>query len=822
MSAADQPSESQEGSAEQAGAPAGNGTPEPLPAATPAPAPVPAPVMHAETTAPLPAPASLSAVPMSEEVPAPPPLPPSIMGAFDEDDTLVATPGFTEEHTQERNHEDEPLHVLPGAENAQEGAPAAMTGEGLALRDVLSDERLTFDEPAPLDLPPPPGEEPPEFSPPSIPGIRSEVTKPLRGLSGSGESAAPTELPQVVAAPESSRRSDSTDALLEDLGVPGGHLSEKTVDLDIGAALHTREMRSLSDPATDDSMTVEGAPFEDGTAITALPPPPGGSLKADNGASIQLEESLGDQRGCVFYRAKIDLAPQAFTAVWSPDPRPEPPWTHLPDPRLVRPRARASLDGASVRVFERPKGNTVVDYLTDPNKQLPAMATLELGIELAEILESLHGAGQCILDLDPSQIVIERGGRVRFYGIGGFLAAGQVPQGAVGIFAAPEVRRRYSYLVGAHSDVYSVALMLYALLARRAPIEPDLDPALIAAPRVFRPECPLGIWPYLKPCLEPVPGKRVGHARGLRENLVAARSRLLHEARAVERPEPIILESWAEVHTGLGKARRGAPQQDRAFAKTADEGNVGLYVVGDGVSRSKYGDGAYAAEQVKISAEQRWGALEKAGGDALRLSHAQRIDVLRQISRSAGKRIAAEVNTRCAPMPNEPNQVMSTTIVAAYIVGSEATVACLGDSRVYLVRDGTIERISIDHDRATDALRMGLGFKEAAEVKMGSALTRVVGRVVIDQEGHAHPDPFEPEIFRTQLLPDDRLVLCSDGIPDFAAGAGADQYTAELKMLDVVLEHEDPARAAYELVVLANRGGGYDNISCIVVAAHPG
>jgi hypothetical protein len=238
MSAADQPSESQEGAAEQAGAPAGNGAvkPEVMPAVPPT-APAPVPVVHAETTAPLPAPA-VSAVPMSEEVPAPPPLPPSITGDFDEDETLVATPGgFTEEHTQERHHEGEPVNVLPGAEAAQEGAPAAMTGEGLALRDVLSEDALSFDEPAPLDLPPPPGEEPPTFSPPSIPGIRSEVTKPLRGMSGSGE---PAELPPVAAAPESSHR-DRSDSHRRAARGPGGkpRCSEKTVDLDMsGRSAH--------------------------------------------------------------------------------------------------------------------------------------------------------------------------------------------------------------------------------------------------------------------------------------------------------------------------------------------------------------------------------------------------------------------------------------------------------------------------------------------------------------------------------------------------------------------------------------------------------
>jgi protein phosphatase len=598
-------------------------------------------------------------------------------------------------------------------------------------------------------------------------------------------------------------------------------LAERTTDMSVA---RPRRLRSLTEAgAPDESATVEGAPVVEEHATDVGPPPPaaGHILRADDGNQIRLEDNLGEQAGSVFFRARLGTDEQPFTAVWTLDQRPEPPWARLPDPRIVRPRARASLERAAVRVFERPKGNTVVDYLAEEDRLLPAMATLELGIELAEILEGLHGAGHFVYDLDPSQIVIERGGRVRLYAVAGLYPGSALPTGPLGLFAAPEVRRRLTYLIGAHSDVYAVALLLYALLAKRAPLDVDFDPALLVSPRVFRPECPLGIWPYLKPCLDPMPSRRIGHARGLKRQLERARQRLIDEAQATETADPLVLEAWAEQHTGLGKARRGAAQQDRALSLTDERGRIGLYMIADGVSRSKYGDGAFAAEQVEASALQRWAALEKGAPDALELQHPQRVDVLRQVCRAAGKRIASEVNARCAPLANEPNQVMSATMVASYIVRGEATIGNLGDSRAYLVRDNVIEQISIDHDRCTDALRMGLTFKEAQQVQMGSALTRVVGRVIIDEDGSSRSDPFEPETFRLRLMPGDRLVLCSDGVADFAAGAGASTGEADAKILEALLEHEDPARAAYELVVLANRAGGYDNISCVVIAAHP-
>jgi serine/threonine protein phosphatase PrpC len=622
---------------------------------------------------------------------------------------------------------------------------------------------------------------------------------------------------------------DDVSPIPEDDGPPPTHLDEKTADIILPrpVATHDADSDDASHISTDEGATVEGAPLEDQRTDQGPPPPnPGDVLTADDGTLVRLEDSLGEQGGMVFFKARLSKdgveVPQPFTAVWMSQAPAEPPWSHLPDTRLVRPRCRVTMERAAVRVFERPKGNTVVDYLADDDKLLPAMATIELGLELAELLESLHGAGCSIYDLDPSQIVIEKGGRVRLYAVSGIYPQGTLPHGALGVFCAPEVRRRMGYRVTAAADVYAVSLLLYALLARRAPLDVDTDPAYLVTPRVFRPECPLGVWPALRPCLDGNPLRRIGHARGLRQQLELARARLIAETRATEEQVPVVLEGWAEQHAGLAKARRGSGQQDRALSVTDETGRTGLYVIADGVSRSKFGDGAFAAEQVEIAALQRWSGLEKAGPQALALEHPQRADILKQISRSAGKRIAAEINARYAPIPNEPNQVMSATLVAAFIVNGDATLGNLGDSRAYLIRDKTIEQISIDHDRCTDALRLGLSFRESAHIQMGTALTRVVGRVIIEEGGTCRPDPFEPELFRLRLLPGDRLLLCSDGVADFAAGAGAPPIEQDQRMLQCVLEYEDPARAAFELVVLANRVGGYDNISCVVLAVHPG
>lgn len=578
----------------------------------------------------------------------------------------------------------------------------------------------------------------------------------------------------------------------------------------------------------EDAHTVEGAPLFDESSETseaALEVPRAGqTLTAPDGRAIVLESALGEDGGRMFFRASIEGEEGTFTAVWLPHLAPEPDWSTIPDARLVRPVARVDQGGACLRVFTRPKGSTVADFIGADDRGLPALAVLDLGIELAELLEGLHGAGHFLLELEPTQIVLERGGQVRLYVLETLPKAGALPMRPTGVFSAPEVRRRLGYHVGAHSDVYAVAMLVYALLAQKAPLTRDLNPAFLVSPRVFRPSCPLGIWPYLRPCLAANPMDRIAHARGLRQQLEKARRRLLNEA-DIERQlaaegRTVVIEPWAELHGGLTKTRRGSEQQDRAVAMTEASGRVGMLIVADGVSRCRYGSGAFAAEQVQVCAQARWAAMQKAGAEGLLLPAQGRADVLRQIARAAGKRVAVEVNDLHAPVPNEPNQVMSTTLVGAVVVDGQVTLANLGDSRAYLVRDGTIEQIGIDHDRKTDALRMGLGFEDAAHVHAGAALTRIVGRVAIDERGEAHPDPFDPEMFNFRLLPGDRLLLCSDGLADFAAGLGKQPHQHEAVMQKVLEEIPDVVTAAYELVVLANRTGGYDNISCIVTAAY--
>lgn len=144
---------------------------------------------------------------------------------------------------------------------------------------------------------------------------------------------------------------------------------------------------------------------------------------------------------------------------------------------------------------------------------------------------------------------------------------------------------------------------------------------------------------------------------------------------------------------------------------------------------------------------------------------------------------------------------MGTTLVAiAPMEGSEAIAWInVGDSRLYLLRDGELTQISEDHSLVQEAVRAGdLSPEEAQTHPQRNIVTRALG---IDPDVEIDGD-------RVDAFAGDRYLLCSDGLYEFVDD---DKIASTLRRLD------DPTEAARELVRLANEGGGRDNITVVVV-----
>lgn len=147
---------------------------------------------------------------------------------------------------------------------------------------------------------------------------------------------------------------------------------------------------------------------------------------------------------------------------------------------------------------------------------------------------------------------------------------------------------------------------------------------------------------------------------------------------------------------------------------------------------------------------------------------------------------------------------MGTTMTAVALVdhGEEGEVLAIvnvGDSRVYLLRDGELEQVTDDHSVPEELRRAGrLTPEEAAVHPQRNVLTRALG---IEPEVEVDCYPIIP--YRG-----DRLILASDGLFNEVDHDG---------IASVARRRKDPQEAADELVRLANEGGGNDNVTVVVV-----
>ncbi|HEX8067314.1 MAG TPA: Stp1/IreP family PP2C-type Ser/Thr phosphatase [Thermoleophilaceae bacterium] len=203
-----------------------------------------------------------------------------------------------------------------------------------------------------------------------------------------------------------------------------------------------------------------------------------------------------------------------------------------------------------------------------------------------------------------------------------------------------------------------------------------------------------------------------------------------------------------------------------------------LFAVADGMG------GARAGEVASRMAVEALAELTDAGSAAE--------ERLREVARAANRRIyeTAQGDTEHAGM--------GTTLTAAMVVGREVAVGHVGDSRLYRLRDGRLERLTDDHSLVEELVRQGKLTPEEAETHpQRSIITRALG-----------PEPdVDVETFTHTARSGDVYLLCSDGLSGMVP---------EPEMERIAAAGGSLADAASALVDAANRAGGKDNITVVL------
>lgn len=143
---------------------------------------------------------------------------------------------------------------------------------------------------------------------------------------------------------------------------------------------------------------------------------------------------------------------------------------------------------------------------------------------------------------------------------------------------------------------------------------------------------------------------------------------------------------------------------------------------------------------------------------------------------------------------------MATTVVAVLVDGDNANLAHVGDSRVYLIRDGKLTQLTSDHSWVNEQLESGvISADQARTHPLRNVVTRALG---------GRPE-LQVDIQVQKMLAGDQLLLCSDGLTTMVP---------DDEILKVVSRHDgDVSQAAKALVDEANEHGGEDNITVLMI-----
>lgn len=243
---------------------------------------------------------------------------------------------------------------------------------------------------------------------------------------------------------------------------------------------------------------------------------------------------------------------------------------------------------------------------------------------------------------------------------------------------------------------------------------------------------------------------------------------------------------------GCSQVGRARTHNEDSFAMDADRG---LFLVADGMGGYGHGE---VASRLAVESVGRWiadaSSFEVCPHCRRRHSHRE---LLRDAVEHAHSRIGAAIE-------RDPSlHRMGTTLTGLWLHDGIATIAHVGDSRVYRVTSGTVERLTDDHTWVREQIEAGrLSEAEARGHLMSKLLTRALGN-----------DPLVVDVAEHPARPGDAYLLCSDGLTSMLDDAEIGACLAA---------ESSPERRCDALARCAAERGGEDDITVVVIHVNEG
>jgi PPM family protein phosphatase len=250
------------------------------------------------------------------------------------------------------------------------------------------------------------------------------------------------------------------------------------------------------------------------------------------------------------------------------------------------------------------------------------------------------------------------------------------------------------------------------------------------------------------------------------------------------------IESKSITHVGLKR-----PHNEDSFCANDDER---LYVVADGMGGHAHGE---VASRIAVETIEEFVQLTAGDND---VTWPYGIDETLSIDGNRLKTAIRFANQKLLEHAKSSAgcEGMATTVVAVLVAGEVAEIAHVGDSRLYLIRDGALTRLTSDHSWVNEQVQSGvINNEQARNHPLRNVVTRALG---------GRPE-LEVDVQSLELREGDRLLLCSDGLTTMLE---------DDEILAIVLKNEGGVDQADELIEAANRSGGEDNTTAILLRVH--
>ena len=237
---------------------------------------------------------------------------------------------------------------------------------------------------------------------------------------------------------------------------------------------------------------------------------------------------------------------------------------------------------------------------------------------------------------------------------------------------------------------------------------------------------------------------------------------------------------YVAARSDVGMIRAG--NEDSFFAEANDK--RGLFIVADGMGGHAAGE--VASEMAVQIISRELAGITELNGDSVSRKVAEAV---KKANSKIYERTITEVD----------KQGMGTTASVLILTGSRYLIGQVGDSRVYLLRDGKLRQLTKDHSYVQEQVDAGFLTPEQARYHpYSNVITRCVGA----------SDNVEPDTYHGEVKTGDVYLVASDGLTGMVD---------DRRLQQLLFSRATPGRVVDALISEANGRGGLDNITAIVV-----